>query len=238
MIEAFERKLGRNRNELERQRLFEINPFILSMIFGYPLVVVQPSASVGGGTVAGTGTKIADFLSKNSSTHNAALVEIKRPNTTLFGAEYRAAAWAPSPALTGAVVQVLDQRQNFVSNIAPIKHWSKIPELEAYSVDWVLVAGRTPTVTDQIASFELIRSQTCVLSPSTIFSENWCCCAKCSLANDMSRQLTLPITITMTTTMASFLTTKTLTNGHVYPLRSRCELDHQVSFSAVATALL
>lgn len=159
LIDAFERKLDRNRNEAEWQHLFEINPFILSMLFGYPLVVIQPSAAVGGGTLTGSGTKIADFLSKNSSTHNAALVEIKRPDTALFGTEYRSGVWAPAPSLMGAVVQVLDQRQKFVTNIANIKHTSRLPDLEAYAVDCVLVAGRTPQTPDKISSFELIRSQ-------------------------------------------------------------------------------
>lgn len=159
MIEAFERKLGHNRNELEWQRLFEVNPFILSMIFGYPVVVVQASASVGGGTLSGVGTKIADFLSKNSSTYNAALVEIKRPGTPILGAEYRTGVWAPSRELMGAVVQVLDQRQKFVTNIASIKQSSRVYDLEAYSVDCVLVAGRTPRTPEEAASFELIRSQ-------------------------------------------------------------------------------
>ncbi|KAB1110482.1 DUF4263 domain-containing protein [Neorhizobium galegae] len=159
LIDAFERRLNRNRKDAEWQRLFEINPFILSMLFGYPLVVMQPSAAVGGGTITGSGTKVADFLSKNSSTHNAALVEIKRPDTPLFGAEYRAGVWAPSPALMGAVVQVLDQRQKFATNIANIKHTSRLPELEAYAIDCVLVAGRTPQTPDKASSFELMRSQ-------------------------------------------------------------------------------
>jgi hypothetical protein len=159
LIEQYRRALTRNRAESEWQKLFELNPFILSMVFGYPIVVVQPAAFVGGLNITGSGNKIADFLVKNTSTHNAALVEIKKPATPLFGREYRTGVWAPSGELSGAIVQVLDQRQKLMTHIAQLRYASRDIELDAIAVDCVIVAGKSPGGNSEIASFELIRSQ-------------------------------------------------------------------------------
>jgi hypothetical protein len=159
LIESFRQALERNRAEKAWQELFELNPFILSMVFGYPAAIVEPTAFVGGITLQGSGNKIADFLMKNSGTNNAALVEIKVPQAKLLGEEYRTGVWAPSKELTGAVTQVLDQRQKFTTGIAQIKHNSGNPDLQAYSVDCVIIIGRTPEPGAQASSFELYRSQ-------------------------------------------------------------------------------
>nr|WP_294502711.1 Shedu immune nuclease family protein [uncultured Rhodopila sp.] len=159
LLTAFSKKMERDRPESEWQKLLETNPFILSMLFGYPIVVVQSSASVGGTTLQGNGNKIADFLVKNECTHNAAIVEIKKPQTDLLGSEYRSGVWNPSKELTGAIVQILDQRRRFTSNISQLKHASHLNDLEADAVDCVVVAGRTPETADQRSSFELVRNQ-------------------------------------------------------------------------------
>jgi hypothetical protein len=160
LIQTFERSLGKNHNEGHWQKMLELNPFILSMVFGYPIVMVQSAASVGGGTIAGNGTKIADFLSKNSSSHNAALVEIKTPQTPVCGGTYRGGVWKPSNALMGAVVQVLDQRQKLTLTLPYHKQFSpQLSELQAYAIDCVIVVGKMPTDPSQISSFEMMRSQ-------------------------------------------------------------------------------
>lgn len=160
LIRSFEKSLARNMSESHWQKMLELNPFILSMVFGYPIVIVQARASVGGGTIAGHGTKIADFLSKNSSSHNAAIVEIKTPQTPVCGTAYRGGAWKPSNHLMGAVVQVLDQRQKFTLSLPIHKQFSpELSELQAYDVDCVVVIGKMPMDTSQISSFEMIRNQ-------------------------------------------------------------------------------
>ncbi|MHA3841330.1 Shedu immune nuclease family protein [Sphingomonas aestuarii] len=158
MIEAFSKLLRRKTVEADWQELLELNPFILAMLFGQPIVVLQPSASVGGMTLAGSGNKIADFLSQNALTYNAALVEIKRPSTALMQGEYRKNVFAPSPELMGAVVQVLDQRSKLVTSLPLLKHFGDAGALQAYSVDCVIIAGRIPPA-ERVASFELMRSQ-------------------------------------------------------------------------------
>lgn len=158
MIEAFSKLLRRKTVEADWQELLELNPFILSMLFGQPIVVLQPSASVGGTALSGSGNKIADFLSQNALTHNAALVELKRPSTPLMQGEYRPNVFKPSPDLMGAVVQVLDQRLKFITSLPLLKHFSNVSDLQAHSVDCVIIAGRAPPA-EKTGSFELMRSQ-------------------------------------------------------------------------------
>ncbi len=160
LIHTFEKSMARNHNESHWQKMLELNPFILSMVFGYPIVIVQAAASVGGGTIAGNGTKIADFLSKNSSSHNAAIVEIKTPQTPVCGTVYRGGAWKPSNHLMGAVVQVLDQRQKFTLSLSLHKQFSPaLSDLQAYAVDCVIVIGKMPMDISQVGSFEMMRGQ-------------------------------------------------------------------------------
>nr|WP_294332598.1 Shedu immune nuclease family protein [uncultured Sphingomonas sp.] len=151
--------MRRNSVEGAWQRLLELNPFLLSMLFGQPVVIIRPSASVGGQTIAGNGTKIADFLAANSITHNAALVEIKRPNTPLLGSEYRGGVYPASRDLLGSVTQVLDQRLKLLTSIAQTRYTSKINDLDVSAVECVVVAGQTPVGEELVASFELFRSQ-------------------------------------------------------------------------------
>jgi chorismate mutase len=159
LIAVFQVNLRRNGKEAAWQKLLELNPFILSMLFGQPVVILQSSASVGGQTLAGGGTKIADFLAKNPLSHNAAIVELKRPDTQLLGQEYRSNVFSPSQALMGSIVQILDQRHKLVTDVAGIKHRSKLLDLDVFAVECVVVAGRMPNEDGRLSSFELIRSQ-------------------------------------------------------------------------------
>ena len=159
LIEAFAEKIDQSRPEKEWHSLLALNPFLLSMAFGYPIYIVQSQASVGGMSVTGGGTKIADFLAATSTTHNAALVEIKTPQTDLLKGEYRSGVYLPSKSLMGAVVQVLDQRRQLVSDIAGLKHRSRIQNIETDAVDCVIIAGRTPINREMQSSLELLRHQ-------------------------------------------------------------------------------
>jgi hypothetical protein len=159
LIEAVGDHITRNCNEGAWQTLLELNPFILTMLFGQPIVLLQPSAFVGGQTLAGTGTKISDFLTKNSLTNNAALVEIKRPKTQILAnKEYRGGVFAPSNELMASVSQVLDQRLKLVTGIAQTRYNSTVKDLEVSAVECIVVAGRTPNTEATVRSLELFRS--------------------------------------------------------------------------------
>lgn len=158
LIESFESKLSPKSGEAVWQKLFEKHPFILSMVFGYPVVLVAAGAAAGGIGFSGQGAKIADFLMKHDTSHNAALVEIKTPQTKLLSREYRGGVWNMSNEVTGGVLQVLDQRQKFMTNLATIKHNSGHADIHGYSVDCVLVCGTSPTEPAHNSSFEMFRA--------------------------------------------------------------------------------
>jgi len=163
LIANFEMRLRRNSAEAEWQRLLELNPFILSMLFGQPIIVIQAGASVGGQTVIGSGTKIADFLAKNPISHNAVLVELKTPKTPLLGQEYRKGVFGPSSAIMGSIIQLLDQRLKLTTGIMATRYNNSenddISNLDVSAVDCVVVAGTTPAEKDKRTSFELMRNQ-------------------------------------------------------------------------------
>lgn len=114
LITKFKEILEIDFEEYHWQRLFEENPFILNMAFGVPIIKVCGHAYVGGRKITGGGDKIADFLVKNCMSNNASIVEIKKPTTRLLGATtYRQDVYAPSPDLSGASNQLLDQIYKF-----------------------------------------------------------------------------------------------------------------------------
>lgn len=158
LIEKFESMLFKKLKEDDWQNLLNENPFILTLAFGYPIIKIQNQASVGGRTIAGGGDKIADFLTKNSISNNAALFEIKTPTTKLLNANtYRDGVYTPSKDLSGAINQLLDQKHKFEKSIPTIKDNSRIHDLESYSVHGILIIGQTPPDPDQQKSFELAR---------------------------------------------------------------------------------
>jgi Domain of unknown function (DUF4263) len=102
LITKFEGDLAKSHPESFWQRLLKLNPFILSMLFGYPIVLVRDQAHVGGQTLDGSGETIVDFLLRNESTSSLAIVEIKTPDTALLGGEFRPGRFNGVPGLSSA----------------------------------------------------------------------------------------------------------------------------------------
>ncbi|WP_140936866.1 Shedu anti-phage system protein SduA domain-containing protein [Sphingobacterium lumbrici] len=114
LIDNYVNMLNVSTTEAQWQKLFEQNPFILNMIFGVPIMMVQGQATVGGRNFSGKGDKITDFLVKNAIGGNAALIEIKTPSMELLKRNtYRGGVFGPSDKLTSSVNQVLDQIYHF-----------------------------------------------------------------------------------------------------------------------------
>ena len=156
--EDLARMMNENLSEGAWQRYLRGNPFVLSMIFGRPIVKVRDQASVGGRTISGGGDKIADFLVRNSLTNNAALVEIKTPKTKLLNqSPYRKSVFAPAGELVGAINQVLDQKSKFEQEIANIRYRNRSLDVEAHHVHACLLTGVLPSGVDRVRSFELFR---------------------------------------------------------------------------------
>jgi Shedu protein SduA, C-terminal len=157
MIEKYDQMLKKRLSEGNWQAFFNENPFILSMVFGCPILMVQDQASVGGRKLSGSGDKITDFLAKNSMTNNTAIIEIKTPQELLVGKEYRENVYSPSVALSGSLNQALDQKYKLQKNIASIKEASRIYDIETYAVHCALVIGKMPDNLEKQKSFEIFR---------------------------------------------------------------------------------
>jgi hypothetical protein len=158
LIERFQKMMTNKVSEAQWQRLFQDNPFIISMVFGIPAVNVQGQASVGGRRLSGGGEKIADFLVKNSLSNNTAIVEIKTPATELVSLKaYRRNVHGPAQELSAAVSQVLDQVYQLQKEINGIKANSRLYDIESYFVQGILIAGLTPLRADEQKSFEYFR---------------------------------------------------------------------------------
>jgi len=158
IINKYESLLSINASERKWQQLFNSNPFIISLTFGYPVIKIQDQASVGGKSLSGTGDKVTDFLMKNYLTNNVAIIEIKKADTPILQLrEYRGGVYGPSHDLTGSVNQILDQKYKFQKEIMIRKDNSGIYDFESYAVDCVLIIGTTPMEKEQKKSFELFR---------------------------------------------------------------------------------
>lgn len=158
LISSYEDLLSKRTKEDTWQELFNQNPFILSLAFGYPAIKISEQASVGGKRLSGDGEKITDYLIKNGITNNLALIEIKKPASVLINkTAYRGSVFCASTELTGSVTQVLDQCYHLLQNIASIKNNNRIYDIESYAVHCILVIGTMPQDEDEKKSFEIYR---------------------------------------------------------------------------------
>ncbi|PCI51627.1 MAG: hypothetical protein COB45_14205 [Gammaproteobacteria bacterium] len=158
LIASYEELLTKKTKEDTWQRLFNENPFILSLAFGYPAIKISDQASIGGKRLSGDGEKITDYLIKNGVTNNLALIEIKKPSAVLLNkTAYRGAVYCASTELTGSVTQVLDQCYHLQQNIASIKNNNRIYDIESYAVHCILIIGTIPSDEDKKKSFEIYR---------------------------------------------------------------------------------
>lgn len=158
LIERYQTMLDQKLKEDRWQALFNENPFMLSLVFGYPIIKVKDQAFVGGRKLTGSGEKITDFLAKNSLTNNTALFEIKMPQTILLNKiPYREGIFTPSVDLSGSINQALDQKYQFERQIAQIKENRRIYDIESYAVHSCVIIGKAPGDIDQQKSFELFR---------------------------------------------------------------------------------
>lgn len=158
-IAAYEAMMGKNLKENDWQKFFEKEPFLLSFVFGYPVTYVNGQSYVGGRRIDGAGEKIGDFLYKNSLSNDAAIVEIKRPQTQILK-KYREGVFAAHSELSGGTAQVLDQRYMLTTRFAQHARdnkWIAENALEDYEIDCVLVIGLMPENDDEKRSFQLFR---------------------------------------------------------------------------------
>ncbi len=161
LIQKFEDMLIKDLTEPKWQEFLKANPFILSLAFAYPVFLIEDQAYVGGATIRGAGEKIADFLLAQRYTGNLALIEIKRPKTSLLKAvPYRADLHAPTTEVSGSVSQVLDQKYRLQNSFTQKAYESGLTNVHPYSIQCIVIVGTAPTSKDERKSLELFRNST------------------------------------------------------------------------------
>ena len=137
-------------------QFFKKHAWIFSQIFSFPAIFLDDKVNVGGHNIGGSKDKIVDFLYRNKINSNIAFIEIKTHLTQLvLNSEYRNDLYPISNQLTGAIVQVLDQKNSLLKNYHSIIG----KEAESLNSVCVVIAGDTTKFTKrgQDSSFELFR---------------------------------------------------------------------------------
>lgn len=160
LIDRYQVMLEKGLSEAVWQSFFMGNPFILSLAFAVPFMLVQGQAYAGGKRLDARGGKYADFLCASISTGNLALIEIKKPKTELLcQTPYRGDdVYGPSLELGGALAQVLDQRVKLQKELPTIKDNMNRHDIHAFALRCVVIAGTTPQDHHKKKSFELVRN--------------------------------------------------------------------------------
>jgi hypothetical protein len=160
LIERFDEMLEKGLAESRWQSFLTNNPFILSLAFAVPAIIVEGQAYAGGKRLNGRGGKVADFLCASASTGNLAIVEIKKPGTDLLShSAYRGDdVFAASAELSGTISQVLDQRVKLQRELPALKEASDRYDIHDFGIRCIVVAGRTPNEAPRRRSLELLRN--------------------------------------------------------------------------------
>lgn len=155
-------KTGGDRLEKQWQEFLKDNSWIFSSIFAQPVILFKREAYVGGKTIDNQNGKFNDFLIKNSLSDNVSFLEIKTHKTKILeNASYRGDdVYSATKDLTGCLIQVLNQRDNFQKEFYSTKGKSKGKgNFETFNSKCVVLIGSTKDLDDnQKYSFELYRS--------------------------------------------------------------------------------
>lgn len=148
--------------EKQWQVFLKDNSWIFSSIFAQPVILYQKEAYVGGKTIDNQNGKFNDFLIKNSLSDNVSFLEIKTHKTKLLeNTAYRGEdVYSVTKDLSGCIVQVLNQRDNFQKEFYAARGKSKGKgNFETFNSKCVVLIGSTKNLDEnQKYSFELFRS--------------------------------------------------------------------------------
>jgi Shedu protein SduA, C-terminal len=131
--------------------------YVLPQMFSVPAVVIGDKAYVGGTAVDRKDARFVDYLFAGETSKDALLVEITTPVTKLLGSEYRN-VYRPSPELSGAVVQILDNRRQLVVDGVNRASETHIPYFNPRCL--LLIGNGAAELTDRRKrqSFEIFRA--------------------------------------------------------------------------------
>ncbi|OFX81524.1 MAG: hypothetical protein A2X20_06150 [Bacteroidetes bacterium GWE2_40_15] len=118
ILSRFQGLLKANTKEEGWQKFFNENNWIFSNVFYFPVSLTKDKFNVGGNNINETNNdKIVDFLYKNNLTNNIAFIEIKTHKTPIImKTEYRKGIFPISKDLSGAIIQVQDQKNELLKN--------------------------------------------------------------------------------------------------------------------------
>ena len=136
------------------------NSFVLSQVFSVPVIMFEGKVYMGGKGFSNTGGKVIDFLYANQLTKNTALIEIKTPKTKILGSRYRDDVYAPSPEISGALIQIANYRNILLKKFDSIKSESSKKDIEAFNPLCLLIVGNMQKEFSDVTqqhSFELFR---------------------------------------------------------------------------------
>lgn len=156
LIERCKALLAPSTTEAKWQSFLSANPFVLTMAFHYPVFKIGDQPYVGGKLHTGQGGSYSDFLMAAAVTNNLALIEIKRPGSSLLGKEYRG-IYPPSTELSSAVAQIVAQSAEFKANFKYVGTELDRNGYQPHSVACVLIIGRKPTDEAHAKGFEQYR---------------------------------------------------------------------------------
>ena len=152
-------KEKQNKSEDFWQGVFTSNPWVISQVFSYPVVIIKDKAFMDGKGIENTGGNIVDFLFKNKVTANVMLVEIKTPTTRLLGPKYRN-VFSISADVSGAANQILNYREEIEKNFYSLA-FKSAGKFNVINPKCLLVVGslENKQLSDiQRNSFEMFRS--------------------------------------------------------------------------------
>ena len=120
------------------QVFFQKNPRLIAQAVPDHIVKLGEKCYVGGKTITNQGGNIADFL---YSGRDITIVELKTPATKLVGSQYRTNAYSISEELSGAVVQVLNYRSEFLKHYHAVAAQPSAPVFHIAQPRCLVIAG-------------------------------------------------------------------------------------------------
>lgn len=156
-----------NANEEFWQKFFEENPHIIAQAVPNHILKLGQKCYVGGKSIENQEGNLIDFLYFTHSSRNVVLVEIKTPATKLIGRRYRANACSMTEELSGAIVQVLNYRDELLKNYYSLSGQYQSLQFSAFNPQCLIIAGNlgleNPNAI-QRKSLDLFRSVSNVVS--------------------------------------------------------------------------
>jgi len=145
--------------EKKWQAFLKKNSWIFSTLFAQPVLLYKDEAYVGGKSIDNHNGKYNDFLIKNGLSDNVSFVEIKTHLTQLMEDKpYRGTdVFSPSKDLSGAMSQVLNQRDHFQKEFYSLAYKAK--DVQTFNSKALIIAGQLGSMSaQQKSAFELMRS--------------------------------------------------------------------------------